>query len=373
MKICCVIDSLASGGAERVMTRLAGGLARRGHTTDLVTLAPDIPDFYPSPAGVNRVRVPAAANRRWYDLAGQWRRVAALRAAVSELRPDAVISFIDATNVLSLAAFPSGRPPVIACERVNPRYSTIGPHWRLLRRLLYPRAARVVMQTGDTLELALAQRPRWKAVKIPNPVERPPAQKGARPAFLALQRNIAAAGRLTRQKGFDLLLRAFSGLADKYPDWQLTIAGEGPERKNLEKLAAGLGLSGRVALPGKLPSLDALLANSDIFALSSRFEGFPNVLAEALARGLPAVSFNCPSGPAEIVRDGVDGLLVAPENTDALADALASLMSDGARRAAMAARAPEVCGRFSEESYLDSWERLLTEVMESGVHPPSAA
>lgn len=362
MKICCVINSLAAGGAEKVMTRLAGGLAVRGHSVNLVTLSPGIPDFYSSPAGVNRVSVTAAANCRWYDLRGQWRRVTALRAAVEKFRPDAVISFIDATNVLALMAFPSGRPPVIACERVNPIYSTIGPHWRLLRRLFYPLAARVVMQTGDTLELAKSLRPRWKAVRIPNPAERPPKRKCARPSFLTLPRNIAAAGRLTRQKGFDLLIRAFAVLAGRFPDWQLTILGEGPERARLEKLAAEHGLSDRVVMPGTLPSLGAVFSNSDLFALSSRFEGFPNVLAEALSWGVPAVSFNCPSGPAEILRDGVDGLLVPQEDPWALAAALGSLMSDEAKRRSMAERAPDVCERFSENSYLDSWEELLKEL-----------
>ncbi len=361
MRISCLIDSLGSGGAERVMTLLAGGLAARGHDVTLTTLAPGVPDFHPVPPGVKRASAgPEGAPCRWYELARHRGRIAAVRAALGAQSPEAVISFIDATNIAALSAFPSGSPPVVACERVDPRYSTIGPHWRLLRRALYPRAARVVLQTRAALGLPLARG--WKAVSIPNPVLPPPADKPARPALLRLPRNIAAAGRLTPQKGFDLLLRAFARLAVLYPDWQLTIMGEGPDRRALERLAAELGLAGRVAMPGTLPSLYPVLAHSDLFALSSRFEGFPNVLTEALAAGVPAVAFDCPSGPAEILRDGVDGLLVRPGRPEELAAALSALMGDEARRGAMAGSAPEVLRRFSLSSFLDSWEKLLADL-----------
>ncbi|MDQ7773476.1 MAG: glycosyltransferase family 4 protein [Elusimicrobiales bacterium] len=360
MRLTFLINSLGGGGAEKAITLLAESLARRGHDSRIVTVDPTVPDFHPVPAGVERASLGADGSPcRWFEPLRHLRRIKALRRTVTEGAPDALISFIDATNVLALAAFPGGAPPVVACERLDPRFSLTGPHWRFLRRLLYPKAAAVVVQTKAAAEAV--DRYGWRTVTIPNPAVPYPREAG-KPEFLRLGHNIAAAGRLTRQKGFDLLLGAFARIAPSFPDWQLTIAGEGPERAGLEKLASELGLAGRAVFPGALPSLAGLLRNSDLFALSSRFEGFPNVLAEALACGLPAVSFDCPSGPAELMRDGVDGLLVPPGDEKALAEALAALMGDEGRRRAMSAAAPDVLRRFSMGAIVDEWERLLTEV-----------
>lgn len=363
MRITCLIDSLSYGGAEKVMTILAGGLARRGHRVGLLTLSPGIPDFFSAPDGVTRSALPTGGNPRWYDLPGQARRLRELREAVSAQSPEAVISFIDATNVLALLALPPGKPPVIACERIHPAHHDLSPHWKLLRRLAYPRAARVVMLTEDSLRWAAENFPGWRAAVIPNPVPAPQfSPDAARPEFFGGRFNAVAAGRLHRQKGFDLLLESFAGIAAGFPDWQLTILGEGPERAALESLAGRLGLSGRVKFPGLVKNAADAFRFADLFLLSSRYEGFPNALTEALACGLPAVSYDCPSGPSEILRSGVDGLLVPPGDSAAFAAAMKELMGNAPRRELMAKRAPEIRARFSPEAYLDSWEKLLAEL-----------
>lgn len=363
MKITCLIDALATGGAQRVITHLAEGLARRGHSVTLTTLNPSIPDFYAIPPGVERASVPLAGGpHRWFNLRLQLRRFTALRKCLRAQAPDIIISFIDTTNILSLAMFPCGKPPVIACERINPDYNGIGPHWRLLRRLLYPRAAKVVMLTEDALVWAQARLPRWNATAIPNPVLPPVfSERTQRPEFFSKPFNLVALGRLNRQKGFDLLIRAFAGLAARHPQWQLTIIGEGPERAALENMVRGSGLEGRVILPGASENPADILRYSDMFVLPSRYEGFPNALTEAMACGLPAVSFDCPSGPAAIVRSGIDGLLVPAEDVGALETALEALMSDENRRKGMALKAAEVIHRFDLRDYLDTWEALLGE------------
>jgi glycosyltransferase involved in cell wall biosynthesis len=165
-------------------------------------------------------------------------------------------------------------------------------------------------------------------------------------------------GRLDPQKGFDLLLHAFSKVASDFPGVSLVIMGEGPERANLETLAANLSLQTRATMPGRVGNPWPVLSHCDVFVLSSRFEGFPNALLEAMALGSAVISFNCPSGPAEMIRDGVNGLLVEPENPDALATAMAQLLNDDVLRNRLAEAAGSDRERYSISRITDQWENL---------------
>lgn len=362
MRLTLVISSLVLGGAEGVFARLANGLARRGHSIALLTLDDGaLPPFYALAPGVRHQALGLArASAGLLDaLRANLGRIRTLRRAMlashGEERPGAVLTFMDTTNILALLALAGTGVPAIVCERTDPRLYDIGPLWRGLRRLAYPLAARVVAQTE-----AVCRTLPGRCVALPNPVEPPPdLGAGWTPPQGSL---LLALGRLAPEKGFDLLLQAFASIATAHPDWTLVILGEGPERPALEALRASLGLEGRVLLPGRVDAPGGTLRRADLFVLSSRFEGFPNALCEAMACGLPAVAFDCPSGPGEIVRHGVDGLLAPPGDVGALAEALSALMGDDIRRRAMAARAPEVLERFGLEKVLDMWEELLMHV-----------
>jgi hypothetical protein len=133
---------------------------------------------------------------------------------------------------------------------------------------------------------------------------------------------------LERQKGFDLLLEAFAGVAAKYPDWTLDIFGRGSRQEALERSVTDLGLVGQVRINAPTDRLGERMRDASVFVLSSRFEGFPLVLLEALTAGLAVVSFDCPTGPGEILTDGTNGLLVAAEDVPAFAAALDRIMAD---------------------------------------------
>lgn len=366
MNIVFVISSLSAGGAERVLVNLAGALYRRGAQVTVVTLGGTQADFYTLEEGVGRVALGVSGSSRGTAEAvrNNARRVVALRRTIRKLRPDAVISFMDRTNVLVLAACVGLRIPVIVSERCDPRMFPIGWGWDRMRRLLYPRAAAVV-SVSEGVNRYFTWVPENKRRVIYNPV----ANLSPLPAEVPTlkldedKRHLMAMGRLIYQKGFDLLVTSFSRLAAEFPRWRLVIVGDGEKRQEIAAQVAHLGLAGRVILTGRLQNPFPVLAQGDLFVLSSRFEGFPNVLLEAMACGLPVVSFDCPSGPSEIIRDGVDGILVPPGDVDALTVALGRLMGDPDERARLAARAKEVTERFGIEKVVGQWEKLLWEVI----------
>jgi glycosyltransferase involved in cell wall biosynthesis len=166
-------------------------------------------------------------------------------------------------------------------------------------------------------------------------------------------------GRLAPQKGFDLLLEAFSRIARSFPEWRLVILGSGSLKDELEAKSRALNLGDQVVFLSACANPFPTLQAADLFVLSSRFEGFPNALAEAMSCGLAVISFACPYGPAEIIRHEVDGLLVPPGDIPALAAALGRLMANPQERERLAARAPDVLMRFSKEKILAMWEQVF--------------
>lgn len=195
---------------------------------------------------------------------------------------------------------------------------------------------------------------------IPNFVDAPPGDRPREPCStpnVALQ--LAAMGRLDSQKGFDLLIDAFARAAEDQPHWSLVILGEGAERRRLEEQIHLRGLEPRVRLLGWVSDPNSVLRNCDAFVLSSRYEGFPNALLEAMALGLPAIAVDCPSGPADIIRNEVDGLLVPLGDVPALAAAIQRLFSDAPLRNRLRTQAVQVVDRFSSERYYARWEAVL--------------
>jgi len=283
----------------------------------------------------------------------------AIRKAVRQTRPDVVISFDGPVNTRTLMACLGLRVPVVVMEQAHPAYYSFGRFWERCREFVYPRAAAVVNLTRTASDWCVERFAPRRVEVIHNPLY---PVKGRARLDHAGPKTLITAARMVEQKRLDLLIRAFAQIAGRHPDWRLVIYGDGPDRPELERQAAATGLGDRIAMPGWTEYLSARMAEADLFVLSSAYEGFGNVIVEALAVGLPVVSFDCPSGPSDIIRHGVDGLLVPPLDVEALALALSSLMADDALRRRMGARGPEVLERFTMEGTLAKWDELLGQV-----------
>lgn len=368
-RVALVISSLDAGGAERVISTMANYWAERGRDVSVITIESTDRDFYPLDPRVRRTALGAAKHSDSIReaVANNVHRIRRLRGAIRDAEPDAVISFLTSTNVLALIAGKLARVPVIVSERIDPTQEPAPRVWSGLRRVVYPRAHAVVVQTPEVRAWAEAFLPSERVRAIPNPVLLPTEAFGdAQPADIPSERRrVVAIGRLHRQKGFDTLIHAFAKCHAAEPAWSLTIIGEGDERPRLEALAADLGIAAAVEMPGRVQNPFAILRGAELFVLSSRYEGFPNVLLEAMAVGTPVIATDCRSGPGRIVRHGVDGILVPPDDVDAMADAMATLMRDDDQRRALGARAVEVRERFSVDRVMSEWDRLVAQAVQS--------
>jgi GalNAc-alpha-(1->4)-GalNAc-alpha-(1->3)-diNAcBac-PP-undecaprenol alpha-1,4-N-acetyl-D-galactosaminyltransferase len=237
--------------------------------------------------------------------------------------------------------------------------------------LVYPRASAVTVLTDNVVEPFRAMVPGVAHIAVmPNPLPDELFSKAWPTADPMARRRLVSVGRLHAQKNYGLLIDVFASIAAEFPQWDLTIWGDGPERTQLETQVKRLAMDGRIAMPGVTSSLWPELARCDAFVMSSRFEGFGLALAESMALGIPVVAFDCRSGPRELTRDGRDGLLVPADDPQAMADALRRLLSDENLRAELGRKgALSIRERYSVQAVLRIWDDLFVRVGARAVPP----
>lgn len=386
IRVTFVVAGLACGGIERSVVTLMRGLTRRGYAVALVSFAAEDRDFFAPPAGVQRASLrldrgrPLPLLRMPFAIRA---RLAQLREAIERTHPDVVIAHAPQINVPTLLAMRDHSCPVIVTEHgdVPIRPSLAKPWlwrkwaWYRLRRRYYPLARRVV-SVSAAIDRNLSWLPQAQRTIIHNPFA--PVDTSSDASLLhtgvlsdkkwADKKWIVTMGRLTRTKGHDILLEAFGSIARRFPEWQLLVIGDGELRGSLEQQAAPLG--GQVVFTGAIREPFALLKRAELFVMASRYEGFPMAHGEALLCGLPVIATDCPSRPGasnggvrELIRHGLNGWLVAPEDPVELAEAMVTCMSDSALRTRFAKAAPGGMAAFSAEVALDKWERLLRYVI----------
>lgn len=372
MKIVIFIYSLGGGGAERVTVNLANHWVQKGWDITVVTLAPLDLDFYELHPAIQRISLDmvSESGNALVGLVQNLRRVFALRAVLRRLNPDIALSMMTAANVLlALAAIGLHRIGTIGSERAHPPQYRLGFLWETMRRHAYRHLAAVVALTEET-GLWLENNTTSRRVKVipnaavwPLPIQQPRLERIS--VGVPERRLLLAVGRLDKGKGFDCLIAAFAMLALRYPEWDLAILGEGEERTRLHDQVRQSGMECRVFLPGSAGNVGEWYDWADLYVMSSRSEGFPNTLIEAMAYGVPAVSFDCDTGPRDIIRHQVDGLLVPAGSVSDLSSALSTLMGDDNLRKRFATLAVSVRTRFSGERINGLWESLFNEIHKS--------
>jgi GalNAc-alpha-(1->4)-GalNAc-alpha-(1->3)-diNAcBac-PP-undecaprenol alpha-1,4-N-acetyl-D-galactosaminyltransferase len=363
MKLTLITASLGVGGAERVMSIIANYWATKGWQITILTFDDGSkPPFYDLDQGI-AIRSLGIENHdrdRVVPVGNSLHRIKTLRQAIVASQPKVVISFVNTTNIMTLVACWGLKVATIVSEHVHPMFGQLSMTDRLLQKLTYRSANLIIVQTHAAVSFFPADR--YKTFVLPNPVAIPESET-IQSQLYTDDRHLLAIGKLIPQKGFDLLIQAFAQVCDAHPEWTLTILGEGEMRRELEGLCTELKLEDRVFMPGTIKNIDAHLRKADIFALTSRFEGFPVTLCEAMACGVPVIAADCLSGPREIIHNGIDGMLVVPENVDALAVGLDQLMSDPGKRQYFSHHAPKVLDRFGVDPIMAMWQKALKQAI----------
>ena len=371
-RVVLYVDSLKIGGAERITLTFARWFAEQGWATVVLTRQGVEGDFYPIPRGVERVVEPPEP--LWLRRLGRWGfpwRVLRLRSWLRDQTVHLVVGMTTKPAVkLLLAAHPLEIPAVIS-ERNYPPLKQMTLPWGILRRLTYQWAALHLVQTratGAWLERHLGARPQ---LLLPNPVQWPLHQfsPALDPHAWLQAQGIAndapillAAGTKSHQKGFDRLVKALVPLTRRCPDLQLVILGLDAEpyhgvnqQKALHRLLRkDPDAASHLHFPGRVGNIADWYERSRFFLLPSRYEGFPNVLLEAMASGCVCLATDCPHGPADLIADGRNGILLPLHaSTRVWVDTIAELLEDPERCRQLADQALQVRQRYSEASLRD--------------------
>lgn len=364
MKVLFAIKRLASaaGGAERVLCTVCSDLVSRGHDVSILTFdSPGETSFYPLDPRVNIIDLGIGDSSRPAGMIETFIRMKALRQAINKERPDVAVGFMHSMFVPLAFALVGTGVPVIGSEHIVPE------HYRT-RRLQYLLLIIASLFLNKLTVLSQSIRSRYpvtvrrRMVEMPNPVEA--ASDCANVSDANEIFTLLSVGRLEAQKDHATLIRAFARIMHRFPQWQLKIVGEGSQRPDLTLLINELDMSERVMMPGVMVNIGEAYQSAQAFVISSRYEAFGLVTAEAMSYGLPVIGFaDCP-GTNEIIINGLNGILVEPDDDRviSLARALSTLLSnqDLRQKFGLAGR-QSILTYFSSRQVCNKWEELLSE------------
>lgn len=358
MKLVLIVDSFM-GGAGNVMQILAGQLSGRGHDVSLLLLNGALMKPKHDLANAKVVEYPLVQSEPSKTPVGRLLRYRkAVKRLITAESPDAVLSFLTEYN--DLCAWTVGRKiPLVISERNNPFQEKLKPQWGLLRRLYYPRADQLVVQCSQFADF-YSDPLKKKISVIPNPILMPSVHHQERDDG---EIRMVAVGRLHQQKNYPWMIEAMCRIHAINPACSLKIYGDGAEEEDLQKRIADAKAEAFITLAGRTSDPHGVLAESDIYLMTSDYEGFPNALSEAMSVGLPSVTRLCHEGLRDLVEDGVNGYLISADDMDAYVKTVLRLADDVNLRHQIGINAQKVADTYSVDRIIDRWEAVLNEAV----------
>jgi glycosyltransferase involved in cell wall biosynthesis len=355
-KLLIVTHKMSGGGCERVIAQLLHCFVNDGIECILATEC-GVPSFYDLPQSVQQIYLDFDETLKPSRIPHAYGK---LRKLVKKENPDVVLALPEKVNVWTVLFLLGTGVPVVVSERNDPHRHPENKIKRMLRCLVYPFAKGFVFQTQQAADY-FSKRIRSRGVILDNPLDTgriPAPHEGARRPV------IAAAGRLHTQKNFAMLIRAFAQFYKSHHAYSLVIYGEGPERKELMRLASMLGVARSVELPGQSKTLLSDINDCTMFVLSSDYEGMPNVLIEAMACGLPCIATDCPiGGVRSLIKNGEDGLLVRVGSEKQLTAAMNAVADDTKLALKLGTNAVKIQQRLDEAVVATKWRQYLEQIV----------
>ena len=359
-KIAFYCSSLTKGGAERVFANLAEYFNKKGYKVYMVTQY-RLEDEYVISEEITRVISDLTSEEtgkgRIKNFIGRFSK---LRRIFKEIRPDIVFACNGKNNLMAMATNTFLKNKVVISVVADPKMEYPTKLMRFLSKTYFACADGIVLQTNEA-KAFFPKRIQKKSVILPNslnPKFLKPRYEGER------KKEIVAVGRLDDNKNHAMLIRAFAKIAGEFPEYTVTVYGEGESRPDLEKLIKQLGLENRIFLPGRADAIEDKIYQSSLFVMTSDTEGMPNALIEAMSLGLPVISTDCPcGGPAELIRHGENGYLIPVRDNKALEQQLRYCLTHMSEIEEVGKHAAEIQKTMNPDSVNEAWEQYFNKVM----------
>ncbi len=354
--VAMLIGALKKGGSERVLVNLSDYLVQRGWRVTMVTQYQK-ENEYPLNSDVKRILSDITEDECSRSrILNFKRRFCKLRNIWKQEKPDIILSFIGKNNMMAILTSRFLNIPVAVAVRGEPTMEYYNGWMRLAARHLFKIADGVILQTRQCYDF-FPKSVRNKAVILKNPVN----QSFFRERYEGERtKELVAVGRIDANKNHEMLIRAFAGIADRYPDYKLIIYGDGELKKKLEELVKEMGMQERIFLPGSVSDVADAIYKTRVFILPSNTEGVPNTLIEAMVLGLTVIATDCPcGGPADLIEHGVNGLLTPVGEIDKMKDNLQIVLSDLQNADMMGRNATKTSDIFNPVKVNKEWENYL--------------
>lgn len=361
-KIAFVIGSLTSGGSERVISTLSNRLVD-SFDVCIITFKKTEP-FYTLNNKVKVISCYDSLKRPSNFLASLWLNIALVKRICEIIRSekiDLLIGFITTANILSIIASNITGIPSVISERNNPQMEIIPKFWKFLREFFYPRANSVVLQTQGVKKLYEKKVSESKLIILPNPISEKLTNKRTFKDDSKREKLILNVGRLNKSKQQKMLINAFENITTE--DWKLLIIGDGPQYNALQKQIKQLKLSDKVEIKPQIKDIHNYYDKARVFAFTSKNEGFPNALIEAMHFGLPSISTDCDFGPSDLINHNSNGILIPVNGQLELEQSLQLLINDKSLREKISKNAIASTEEYISFNVITKWQKLINDIL----------